>query len=323
MKEAVVIATTYLDAHSMMMTRESLEGAAEALNNGSRQLFTVEHDATIPPLGKVLEAWVEPIEDGEYQLVVTRETFEEPTWITLPTGAKLLKQESEVDHNPFASRYKGVSDGYELSCDWVNFESPESVQEFLDDIRNASGVDFTDSIFGRKSATPDPEFFIRIAETIGAYLVAKKVVDKAGDKVVDLVMEDVAKFYAFVKAIAGSAIKYTLPKNRPVTYIFVVSYAPVIEFIVRSNNPNSVLSAVSMDKLEKATSDAMDLHENLGADKIQYLLNQRGEWEFNYLLTRTGQVIGTKQAYSRRTKKIELQQAKLKKLNNGNKGFSR
>jgi hypothetical protein len=188
--------------------------------------------------------------------------------------------------------------------------------------RKASDVDFTDSTFGRKSAIPDPEFIIKIAETIGTYLVAKKVVDKAGDKVVDLVMEDVAKFYSFVKAITGSAIKYTLPKNRPITYIFVVSYAPVIEFIVRSNNPNSVLSAVSMDKLEKPISEAMELHENLGADKIQYLLSKKGEWEFNYLLTCTGQVIGTKQAYSRRTKKIELQQEKLKKLHNGNKGFS-
>jgi len=61
-----------------------------------------------------------------------------------------------------------------------------------------------------------------------------------------------------------------------------------------------------LDRLKEALSNAGHLQETFGAARIQYLLNNNGEWEFNYLLTANGAVIGTEKSFDRRTKRIEL-----------------
>lgn len=320
-KQRAIIATTHIDAHNTRITREALEGAAEDVNKGSRPIYTIEHDITAPPIGKVLEAWVEPRNDGEYQLVVTQELFEQTLWTTLEDGTKLFKQESETDHLPFTDHYAEDSAGYELSYDPVNFDSRAESKSFINQVKAEAGVEFIEKEFGRKSAIPDAELVIKVAETIVAYLVAKKVLDKVSDKIIDLAMDDVTQFYSFVKSITASAAQYIRPENRPITYVFVVSKDPSIEFVARSSDPDLVLSAILLDKLEQQVVKAMDLHKRLGATRIQYLLNKDGEWEFNYLLTATGAVVGTEKAYTRRTRQIEMlieqSEQKNKKVRHG------
>ncbi len=121
-----------------------------------------------------------------------------------------------------------------------------------------------------------------------------------------LVAEDAAKFYSFIRSVIFAAAKYARPKGRPVTYIFTAPGDPAIEFVARSTNPNEVVNAVLLEKLEAALSNADYLREQLGAVRIQYFLSERGEWEFNYLLTGNGAVIGTEQSLSRRVRRMEL-----------------
>ncbi|WP_107668896.1 hypothetical protein [Cyanothece sp. BG0011] len=322
MKQFAVIATTHPVTQSgitTVLSRESLEKAAKSINDGHRPLLGVEHDRTIPPLGKILEAWVENRIDGQYQLVVMQEIFEETSQVTLVNGMQLLRKESETDRYPFANPYKNSESHFTLSYDLANFESLESAKNFINDIKNSSGVDFTDKLFSRRSAIPEPEFIINVIQTIGIFLISHKVIDKAGDKIIDSIMDDVPKFYALVKALVASGIKYAHPKNRPITYVFIVSDNPLIEFIVTSADSNTVMSAISIDKLKQAISKNMDIYQNLGAEKIQYLLNKQGEWEFNYLLTSTGQIIGTHQAYSKQARKMNyLINSSLLELNGEN-----
>jgi len=79
-----------------------------------------------------------------------------------------------------------------------------------------------------------------------------------------------------------------------------------MEFIARSSNAQHVIAAMVLDRLQEALSSAGDLRETLRAEKIQYLLSDNGEWEFNYLLTDNGAVIGTEKSFDRRTTRIEL-----------------
>jgi hypothetical protein len=101
-------------------------------------------------------------------------------------------------------------------------------------------------------------------------------------------------------------LKHVKPKGWPITYIFVIPGEPVIEFIVRSADADFVLAALRVQKLEEALSQAGRFHKILGAVRIQYLLDDEGKWEFNYLLTKTGAVIGTEKSYRRRVQRIEL-----------------
>jgi hypothetical protein len=306
MKQEVILATTHIDLHFERFTKNALEQMNEIINGDAKPLVTYDHDMAIPPAGKILESRIELREDGEYQLVATQEFFERTQWVELEDGTRVFKQESETDRHPFSNKYEEVSDEYAVSFDFVNFESKEAVRSFIQEVEEQSGTEFEAGMHGRKSLIPDPEFIIQLSKVIAGYLLAKKVIDKVGDKVAELIAEDVAKFYSFARSVIFTAAKYSRPKGRPITYIFVAPGDPYIEFVARSTNPDLVTDAVLLEKLEAALSKAAYLHRKLGAVRIQYLLNDKGEWEFNYLLTDKGAVIGTEKSLARRARRVEL-----------------
>jgi hypothetical protein len=211
------------------MTRGALEGIAREVNNGSRPMLLIEHDHTLPPQGKMIGAEVELRSDGEYQLVSIEERFVEAEEITLPDGTKLLKEECVTDRKPFANRYDILPEGHALGFDYHNFQSSAATKRFIQEIKKETEVEFSVTPFGRKSAIPDPEIIVKITEALVALFVTKKVVDKAGDKVVDIAIDEVNKFYNFTKAVIVHAAKYARPKNRPTTYIFVAPGSPALK----------------------------------------------------------------------------------------------
>jgi len=308
MKEVQVIATSHIDLHNERIAREALEKAAEDINNGSRPLLTIEHDLTLPPRGKMIRAWVEKRTDDEYQLVALLEYFDKPENITLQDGTQLVKEESDSDQKPFPNRYSLLPDGYTISYDHTNFQSPAAIKRFIREIETDSGTQLHVREFGRKSYIPDPEIILKIAESVAGILITKKLLDKAGDKLIDLATDEIAKFYNLVKATVVTTAKYARPKNRPRTYVFVIPGNPIIEFVACSTDTDLVLSSVLLDKLQAHVSNALEMHEMFNADKIQYLLDPSGSWKFNYLLTKTGTVIGTPAAHVRRAQRLELLQ---------------
>lgn len=306
MKQEIILATTQIDLHFQRFTLKALEQMNSIINSEAKPLVTYDHDSAIPPAGKLLESRIELRDDGEYQLVAIQEFFEGIEWDKLEDGTKVFKQESEIDRHPFSNKYEKVSDEFAVSFDFVNFESKQAMRSFVEDVQEESGVEFEAGMHGRKSLIPDPEFIIQLSKVIAGYLLAKKLVDKVSDKIADLVAEDVAKFYSFVRSVVFKAARYARPKGRPVTYIFVAPGSLYIEFVARSTNPELIVNAILLEKLEGALSKADYLHKKLGAVRIQYLLNDKGEWEFNYLLTDKGAVIGTEQSLARRARRAEL-----------------
>lgn len=306
MIERRIIATTHLDLQFHKLTKEALEAFAKSINEGGRPIITVEHDSTIPPRGKTTRAWVERTEDGEYQLVVLQDIFEEREHIGEWEGIELWKEESKTDRNPFNDKYTNYPVGYAIAVDVVNFQSKAATKRLVTEITKGTDVDFQVHYFGRKSAIPDPEVIIKMAEALVAFFAAKKFIDKAGDKVIEVTLDEATRFYSFLKASIANTAKLIKPKNRPVTYVIVAPGEPVIEFVARTNNPDTVLSALTNDNLTELFEKAADVHKNFSADRIQFLLNDNKEWKFNYLLTKTGAVIGTPVSYSRRAKRLEL-----------------
>src|SRR6185503_12734092 len=185
MKQTGIMATTQVDLQFQRFTRAALVDLAARINSGARPCLTIEHDPTLPPFGKIIKAWVEIRDDGEYQLVAEREIFEKSSWAELKDGTKIFRQESETDISPFADRYEALPLGSVICYDPTNFESKEVFDSFVQEIRTDSGEDFSTTVFGRKSFIPDPEVIVRITETVAKYLIASKVLQKAGDKVID------------------------------------------------------------------------------------------------------------------------------------------
>ncbi|MFG6062188.1 hypothetical protein, partial [Salmonella enterica] len=84
-KNQGIAATTHVDSHGMKISKEALDQLAEDIKKGeSVPAIHIEHDTTLPPIGKVIDGLVEKRKDGEYQLVITQELFDKQLEITLP-----------------------------------------------------------------------------------------------------------------------------------------------------------------------------------------------------------------------------------------------
>lgn len=305
-------ATTHIDRHNMKMSKEALELAADQVNkSGSVPSVGLNHDLTIMPLGKVIKAEVNKMDDGEYQIEITQEMFETLNILEFNDGEKYIEEKSETDKRPFAEPYFDTNK-IGLSYDSVNFKSKQDMDDFLSSVTREYDVNL--QMIARKQLIPDPEIIFTISQSVLAVLVGKKIFDKAVDKLLDKALDEVDNFYSFVKSTITKYIKYAIPKNRPITYVFQMSESMNIELIAITQDVELLMKAIEDDKIKKVLARIEDIKQKFEINRIQFLLNDKGEWEFNYLLTLEGAVIGTEKSYSRKAKALELFRKEKEKL---------
>lgn len=306
MREDVIALTTRPDRHGRRIAPDSLDPFAAKINDGPCLPLLIEHDNTIPPLGKVVAARVEDRSDGERELILTEEHFPLPRPLPLP-GSTLLVTESDSDRRPFTT-HEPVETAV-IGADPVNFESESDRQLFLDEVKQATAEPFEAKLALRYSYIPDPELVITVAKAFAATLVGKKLLDVAIDAVGEKVKQDFGRLYDLVRAAVVSFARRAVPKNRPITYVLPLAQEagqPVIEFVAVTTSPSTYLSAITLPQLLKAVAQAHDLHATIPASKIQFLLAEDGTWQFNYLLSTTGAVIGTDASFRRQARRLAI-----------------
>lgn len=69
------LATTHVDRHGDMFTKESLESVANQVRLNYIPMM-LNHDPRIPPQGRMISAKVKKLPDGHYALIATTEIFE-------------------------------------------------------------------------------------------------------------------------------------------------------------------------------------------------------------------------------------------------------
>jgi hypothetical protein len=309
MRQDVVALTTRPDRHGRRIAPDSLDPVAAKINDGPRLPLLIEHDKTIPPLGKVVAARVEDRSDGERQLIYTEEHFPQARPLSLH-GSTLLVTESASDRRPFKAP-EPVEIAV-IGADLVNFDSESDRQLFLDEVRQATAEPFETQLEFRYSYIPDPELVITAAKALAATLLGKKLLDVAVDAVGEKVKQDFGRLYDLVRAAVVSFARRAVPKNRPITYVLPLAQEagqPVIEFVAVTTSPSAYLSAITLPQLLKAVARAHDLHATIPASKIQFLLAEDGTWQFNYLLSTTGAVIGTDASFRRQARRLAIYRA--------------
>lgn len=306
MRYKAVIATTHIDRHNCKITKEALEDAVEKIKHGETvPSLGLEHDSMIPPIGKVIDAWIEQLDDGEYRMVAIQETFDRYKEILLPDGSIAYEEYIIQNNKPFTLRSsENTPDKLKIDTDLVNFESQKEYEEFIKEINDNDVIE--EGFIGRKSLIPDPEIVFTLTKNLILFFAGKHILERASDKIIDSMIEDVSKLYEVIKKAIVSAPKYVIPKNRPITYIFEAPGEMILEFVARTNEPNKVITALTQEKLKYCFEKAEELNKTMNADKIQYILNRDGDWEFNFLLTKTGSVIGTPASHKRRATRIKL-----------------
>ncbi|MBT0813021.1 hypothetical protein KIH41_17165 [Litoribacter ruber] len=81
---------------------------------------------------------------------------------------------------------------------------------------------------------------------------------------------------------------------------------PHIELIARTRDEKIVLKGLRQKKLAKIRNEIEELNHHVKIAKAQFLLTDKGNWKFNFLITETGQTIGTKQIIRKRERRLDM-----------------
>ncbi|HST20475.1 MAG TPA: hypothetical protein VLR90_05130 [Blastocatellia bacterium] len=74
-KQKAILTTTHVDRHFQKMSLSALESVVDLIGRYHIP-FIVEHDPRIPPIGRIAEAHIKQLEDGEYGVEATIEMYE-------------------------------------------------------------------------------------------------------------------------------------------------------------------------------------------------------------------------------------------------------
>lgn len=310
-KQKHILSSTHLDSQGYMMTKSALNSMLPQLNGSRKPRLGLEHIRTFPPFGVISNGEIFQGEDKQYYLSAEMLYFDKQEFITLQDGTKLVKEFFSEGEYPFTECEESEATKLSIATDPANFEKHTELNEIYDLTRQETDLEFDTTEFGRKSELPDPETIITITKILATTLgiIKSKVTEKLGDAI----GEDLAKFYKVLSKLTVETIKKVKPTNRPKN--FVISYPNTkcnIELVITTHIADRVLSSLATDKL-KLVAEKIEQLKNLDAEKIQFIYNDNDIWEFNYLLSKTGAVIGTIKSFNKRN---ELYKKILEKQNN-------
>lgn len=299
MKIQGIGATTEVDKHNCRITKEALEEAIKKINTGKYvPSMGLEHDSSLMPIGKTYKAELRPLKNGEYAAYIYQETFENFNVFKSKEFGTLYEASISSDSRPFADTEPENIEKFTVQFDPVNFgyESFELIKEQI-----SKDIDVEIKTFMRKSVIPDPEVVFNFIKDSFILLAATQTLNKTVEKV----SSDGSNLYDKIKQIVIKAVKYIKPSNRPITYVMKENRGYILELLIRTADPNVLFQALSSEKLSTFINDVDSVKDVIDEPtyKIQYIYNENNAcWEFNYLSTSTGKVIGSEKCYKKTMK---------------------
>ena len=317
------VATTHIFEQAGVrvgLTKESLESGAERANGESAIPFTVEHDPFCMPLGKTVDAWVEPYE-REYALM-SRIYIDDNPQEVLHEGShtEWVCLNFEDAPKPFIRRAVTVNDSQiEMIVDSARFVNAEASDELLRDLKVIdSNVSLRHG--GRYSLELQPlvQFVLsdpvvygilasaglwlfRRAEKFASYTV-DETLRKIGDEISDSWSEKLIGLFR--------AYRNHQPEDpRPILSQTAITVDDADLILLARIEWDEEHPRVVLGKLTVEMTKYADLLED--AEEITFSRVENDDWELLYFKTRSGKVIGTKECYER-----TLQRSK------GNRGVS-
>ncbi|MFK7032207.1 hypothetical protein [Flavobacterium oreochromis] len=297
-KEKYVITSTNLDKQGYIISKRVLESMLPQLNGLRKPRLGLEHIRTFPPFGVIMNGEIIQLEDHHYYLTAEMVYFDKQEIITLDDDTKLLKESFSEGEYPFIECEENETSKISIGTDPANFETRREITEIYNEIKEEINLDFDTHEYARKSELPDPETIITITKILASALgiIKTKIPEKLGETI----GEDLANFYKLISKLSIETIKKIKPANRPKN--FVITYPNKecnIELIVTTHIADRVVNSLTKEKLQIIANKVEHLI-NLDPEKIQFIYSENDNWEFNYLLSKNGSVIGTIKSFSQR-----------------------
>lgn len=287
-------ATTHVDRHNCRITKEALINATKDMIDSEYAVgMGVEHDLSVMPIGKVINASVITLEDGEFAMQIEQEIFENRDDTSTFYDTKLIRLKSELDNRPFADTKIENVQKVSVSFDPVNFQN-DDFNKFENYIKNECNLN--PQAIMRKALIPDPEIIFQLICGTLIYLSGKKTLEKLSDKI----STDITNSYDSIKKIIIEGSKLIIPQNRPVTYLFQEKEKYLIELIVVTNDCSVAINSLSSNTISEIHIKCLEFERFFDIAKIQFLFDlKKNNWTFNYLTTKTGESVGTEKCYKR------------------------
>ena len=300
-----MIATTEIGPDRVQLSKSALEGMASDMTNGTWALpSNVEHDPSVPPIGKTLQGEVETIGSGKFGLVVTTEFFSEPTVVELPNGEIGFRQISKVDSRPFRPSSNESPHNFVVTIGHEGFASIEDESEFQVIVSQYPGF-LIGRMHFRRALTPDPLLTI-ILPAWFLITLTNRILTGLSERLGDRIADDLANVYDVVRNGAITLSKNVYNRNRLVTYVITILGEPEIEFVAQLLHPQILGAALTIDSLSNPIQRAIEFSKTMEAAKVQFILTESGNWQFNFLTTSKGEVIGTEASFSKQVRRIDM-----------------
>lgn len=292
------------------ITRKAIDSLVNSADEGRALPFVVEHDPSCMPIGKITELWAEPFE-REYAAMGRVHIEEGARAVThMKSGASLVCLGFVEAPKPFVRKSRdGKGDLLAIGVDRANFQDAQSHAAFVDAVVRIDEEIACRGI-ARHSLVPEPliEFVlsnihIKMAVALGLWTIRR--VEKFVRYTVDETLKKTADSIAAVlsekmKRIVKAYSQRKTKDQRPI----------LVEIAIPGDLDLILLARVD----GRAEFPGIDL-KNLTAEMEKYgdLLQQAEEvtflrtdtsWKFQYLKTRTGEVLGSQECYSRTLKRL-------------------
>ena len=287
-------------------TKEALESIANT-DSAFAIPITPEHDPFCMPIGKVESTWIEPYGE-EYAAMAQLHIEEEYQNIThVSTEDPLVLLHFKDSPKPFARGFDGSDESELTVCtDLANFSSDIDHSKFSDDVNQIEG-EANSKIIGRHSLVPEPilQFLISNPELgtalgIAAWWTGNRVekflrytvdqtLQKIGDEIADSLSEKIRKILISYKNRKS-------PDDRPVLVQVVILGETDFVLLNRLQDDQEAYS-IDLQKLALAIEKYSDLLQI--AQEVTFARSGADDWEFQYLKTHQGQVIGTLACHER------------------------
>ena len=289
------------------ITREAIESISDQVN-GERCLPLIsDHDPFCMPIGKIKEAWVEPF--GDEYAVMARIHVEDDARSSMHarSGTELVCLDFVEAPKPFVQQFKDLEQNLvTVSVDLANFDNLQAHTAFMDAVKRIDDKISSKNI-GRHSLEPEP--LIRLVlgypelctalSVVGLWVLRRvekfvrytidETLKKTADEIADLVSGKIKKIVSVYKECQSG-------DDRPILMEVVVPGNIDLILLMRVDRADEFPS-IDLSKLTTEMEKYGDLLQR--AEEVTFARTGGGDWELQYLKTRTGEVFGTSESYKR------------------------
>lgn len=310
MAEKAILRSSSVDLHGDLTLHSELNKFVESINSGEKMRYLVNHRTDLPPVGYFDHA--ELIEkDHIYHAIAEPIGF--VNRVIADFDGDLIIEDAGMKMT-YTKRGDEINEEICVAVDKNNFIDLNALQFVGQKLNALAGDSMKLELNMRKSYLPDPQVVYTLAKY---YLVIYPLLSPFLKKIGEKLAEDLAAdTYKATKKKASSLISKLVestkiirsrmvPRDKVLSTIFVIPGSTYIELHLKSDDSNQIAEALKPAKLFKVHEKILHFQALMGVSEIYFKFNAKKKWEFIYLINDSGQVLGTKAAFSNRDKLMQ------------------